>query len=67
MLNALVRKRLTASNARRMRAAEAQEWRNWKAHWPMHLLAFLQDLTGAIFLGIGLGLATLLWLLERLA
>lgn len=50
-----------------LRELNAQEWADFKAHWPMHLLALLVDLGGGMLLGVLLGLSCLLYVVERLA
>lgn len=48
----------------RLRELNAQQWQDFKAHWPMHVYDLLVDFGGATGLGVLLGLSLVLYALE---
>lgn len=44
----------------------AQEWADFKVHWPMHVLGLAKDFGAGTLLGVLLGFSMLLYVLERL-
>lgn len=47
-----------------LRELNAQQWEDFKAHWPMELLDLLRDLGAGTLLGVLLGLSCVLYALE---
>lgn len=50
-----------------LRELNAQEWQDFKAHWPMRVLDLAIDLGAGTVLGVALGLAALIATMEHLA
>lgn len=59
--------KLTLRTRRELAVLNAQDWADFKAHWPMHLVELLARFAVATLLGLAFGLSLALWALERLA
>ncbi len=51
----------------RLRELNAQDWQDFKAHWPMRLTDLLLDFGAGTLLGTALGLALVLYAVQALA
>lgn len=51
---------------RRLAELNAQDWADFRAHWPMRVLDLIGELGGGFLFGVCLGLAAVLWALHSL-
>lgn len=56
----------TLKTREQLRELNAQDWADFKAHWPMRLWELLMDFGAGTLLGVLLGLSMLLYVLETL-
>lgn len=56
----------TLKTREQLRELNAQDWADFKAHWPMRLWELLMDFGAGTLLGVLLGLSMLLYVLERI-
>ena len=56
----------TLKTSEQLRELNAQDWADFKVHWPMRLLELLMDFGAGTLLGVLLGLSMLLYVLERI-
>lgn len=50
-----------------LRELNAQQWADFKAHWPMEVLCFLRDFGFSAALGASLGFASAIYYLQAAA
>lgn len=58
--------KLDLKTREQLRELNAQDWSDFKAHWPMRLVDFLTDLGAGTLLGLILGLSVVLYALRSL-
>ncbi len=59
--------KLDLKTREQLRDLNAQQWADFKAHWPMHLVEFLNDFGAGTILGLLLGLACVLHVLAEVS
>lgn len=56
--------KLDLKTREQLRDLNAQQWADFKAHWPMEVLGLVRDLGVGTLLGMLLGLSLVLWSLS---
>lgn len=58
--------KLNLRTRRQLALLNAQDWRDFKAHWPMRVYELVMEFAGGTLLGVVLGLSLFLYALEQL-
>lgn len=56
---------LNLKTREQLRELNAQAWSDFKAHWPMGLVACVREFAVGTLLGVALGLSLVVWALYR--
>lgn len=57
--------RLDLKTREQLRELNAQQWADFRAHWPLRLWDLLMDIGAGTLLGLLLGLSVLLYVIQR--
>lgn len=58
--------KLPLRTRRQLAVLNAQDWADFKLHWPMRVASFFYELVGGFAFGLALALAAWLWLIDQL-
>lgn len=57
--------RLDLKTREQLRELNAQDWQDFRAHWPMRFWELLMDVGAGTLLGLLLGISSVLYVMER--